>query len=118
MDSIPQWGICQDVAALCDQDVCANIFERGEATFKVGPLRRLFGGQGAVPDYGLQAGPSATSLSFECVGATGSYQPSWFAVDAFQTLLVSLVPGAAVAVVLSDPAPKYQRHMTPSRVGS
>lgn len=49
-------------------------------------------------NYSYKPGQSGTSVSFECVGATGSYDPNWLAIDALQTVLVSLVLGAAVAV--------------------
>jgi hypothetical protein len=49
-------------------------------------------------DYSYKPGQSGTSVSFECVGATGSYEPSWIAIDAFQTLLAAVVLGAAVGV--------------------
>jgi hypothetical protein len=49
-------------------------------------------------NYSYKPGQSGTSVSFECVGATGWYEPSWIAIDAFQTVLVTLVLGAAVAV--------------------
>lgn len=49
-------------------------------------------------NYSYKPGQSGTSVSFECVGATGSYEPSWIAIDALQTSLVTVVLGAAVAV--------------------
>jgi hypothetical protein len=49
-------------------------------------------------NYSYKPGQSGTSVSFQCVGATGSYEPSWIAIDTFQTLLAALVLGAAVAV--------------------
>jgi len=49
-------------------------------------------------NYSYKPGQSGTSVSFQCVGDAGSYEPSWIAIDAFQTLLVTLVLGAAVAV--------------------
>ncbi|OBG24547.1 hypothetical protein [Mycobacterium sp. 852002-51057_SCH5723018] len=48
--------------------------------------------------YSYKPGQSGTSVDFECVGATGSYDASWFAIDAFQTLLVAGVLGVAVAI--------------------
>jgi hypothetical protein len=48
--------------------------------------------------YSYKPGQSGTSVDFECVGATGSYDASWFAIDTFQTLLVAGVLGVAVAV--------------------
>ena len=48
--------------------------------------------------YSYKPGQSGTSVSFQCVGATGWYEPSWIAIDAFQTVLVTLLLGAAVAV--------------------
>jgi hypothetical protein len=51
-------------------------------------------------NYSYKPGQSGTSVSFECVGATGSYEPSWIAIDALQTLLAAVVLGAAVAVGL------------------
>lgn len=49
-------------------------------------------------NYSYKPGQSGTSVSFECVSATGSYQPSWIAIDALQTILATLVLGAAVGV--------------------
>ncbi len=49
-------------------------------------------------NYSYQPGQSGTSVSFECVGATGSYEPSWIAIDALQTILATVVLGAAVGV--------------------
>jgi len=49
-------------------------------------------------NYSYKPGQSGTSVSFQCVGETGSYQPNWLLIDAFQTLLVSLVLGAALGV--------------------
>lgn len=49
-------------------------------------------------DYSYKPGQSGTSVSFECVGAAGSYEPSWIAIDAFQTILAAVVLGAAVGV--------------------
>ena len=49
-------------------------------------------------DYSYKPGQSGTSVSFECVGAAGSYEPSWLAIDAFQTILAAVVLGAAVGV--------------------
>jgi hypothetical protein len=49
-------------------------------------------------NYSYKPGQSGTSVSFECVGATGSYEPSWVAIDGFQTLLAAVVLGAAVGI--------------------
>ncbi|OBF50249.1 hypothetical protein A5787_08165 [Mycobacterium sp. 852002-50816_SCH5313054-b] len=49
-------------------------------------------------NYSYQPGQSGTSVSFECVGATGSYEPSWIAIDALQTILATVVLGAAVGL--------------------
>jgi hypothetical protein len=49
-------------------------------------------------DYSYKPGQSGTSVSFECVGAAGSYEPSWIAIDAFQTILAAVVLGAAVGI--------------------
>jgi hypothetical protein len=49
-------------------------------------------------NYSYKPGQSGTSVSFQCVGETGLYEPNWLLIDAFQTLLVSLVLGAAVGV--------------------
>ncbi|ORV85971.1 hypothetical protein AWC11_18895 [Mycobacterium interjectum] len=49
-------------------------------------------------NYSYKPGQSGTSVSFECVGATGSYEPSWIAIDALQTILAAVVLGAAVGV--------------------
>ncbi|MCV7099303.1 hypothetical protein [Mycobacterium palustre] len=49
-------------------------------------------------DYSYKPGQSGTSVDFECVGATGSYDASWIAIDAFQTALVAGVLGVALAV--------------------
>ncbi|OBK43687.1 hypothetical protein [Mycobacterium sp. 1081908.1] len=49
-------------------------------------------------NYSYKPGQSGTSVSFECVGATGSYEPSWIAIDAFQTVLAAVVLGAAVGI--------------------
>ncbi|OBG34805.1 hypothetical protein [Mycobacterium sp. E3198] len=49
-------------------------------------------------NYSYKPGQSGTSVSFECVGATGSYEPSWIAIDALQTMLATLVLAAAVGV--------------------
>jgi hypothetical protein len=49
-------------------------------------------------NYSYKPGQSGTSVSFECVGATGSYEPSWIAIDAPQTILATAVLGAAVGV--------------------
>jgi hypothetical protein len=49
-------------------------------------------------NYSYKPGQSGTSVSFECVGATGSYEPSWIAIDALQTVLAAVVLGAAVGV--------------------
>jgi hypothetical protein len=49
-------------------------------------------------NYSYKPGQSGTSVSFQCVGATGSYEPSWIAIDVFQSLLAALVLGAAAAV--------------------
>jgi hypothetical protein len=48
-------------------------------------------------NYSYKPGQSGTSVDFECVGATGLYDASWIAIDAFQTLLVAGALGAAVA---------------------
>jgi hypothetical protein len=48
--------------------------------------------------YSYKPGQSGTSVSFECVGATGSYEPSWIAIDALQTMLTTVVLVAAVGV--------------------
>jgi hypothetical protein len=48
--------------------------------------------------YSYRPGQSGTSVSFECVGDTDSYSPSWLAIDAFQSLLLLLVVGTAVVV--------------------
>lgn len=49
-------------------------------------------------NYSYKPGQSGTSVSFECVGATGSYEPSWIAIDALQTILTTVVLGVAVGV--------------------
>jgi uncharacterized coiled-coil protein SlyX len=49
-------------------------------------------------NYSYKPGQSGTSVSFQCVGATGSYEPNWILIDAFQTVLCALVLGAAVGV--------------------
>jgi hypothetical protein len=49
-------------------------------------------------NYSYKPGQSGTSVDFECVGATGSYDASWIAIDAFQTMLVAGVLGVALAV--------------------
>jgi hypothetical protein len=48
--------------------------------------------------YSYKPGQSGTDVSFECVNGADSYDPNWFAIDALQTLLFSLVAGAAVGV--------------------
>jgi hypothetical protein len=48
--------------------------------------------------YSYRPGQSGTRISFECVGDTDSYSPSWLAIDAFQSLLFLLVVGTAVVV--------------------
>jgi hypothetical protein len=40
----------------------------------------------------------AYNVGFQCVGDTGSYDPSWLAIATFQTLLCALVLGVAVAI--------------------
>jgi len=49
-------------------------------------------------NYSYKPGQSGTNVSFQCVGETGSYDPSWLAIDALQTLLCAVVLGVAVAV--------------------
>jgi hypothetical protein len=48
-----------------------------------------------VCDSGYQL---AHNLSFQCVGATGSYDANSMAIGTFQTLLCALVLGVAVAI--------------------
>lgn len=48
-------------------------------------------------NYSYKPGQSGTSVSFQCVGEAGSYEPSWLAIDVFQTILVTLALGAIVA---------------------
>ncbi len=49
-------------------------------------------------NYSYKPGQSGTSVTFECAGATGSYEASWIAIDSLQTILVTVFLGAAVAV--------------------
>jgi hypothetical protein len=49
-------------------------------------------------NYSYKPGQSGTSISFECVGATGSYDANFIAIDALQTLLVAGVLGAVVGI--------------------
>lgn len=49
-------------------------------------------------NYSYKPGQSGTSVSFECVGATGAYEPSWIAIDALQTMLTTVVLGVAVGI--------------------
>jgi hypothetical protein len=49
-------------------------------------------------NYSYKPGQSGTSVTFQCVGPSDSYAPSWLLIDTFQTVLVSLVLGAAVGV--------------------
>jgi hypothetical protein len=51
-----------------------------------------------VKNYSYKPGQSGSSVSFECVGATDAYEPSWLAIDALHTALVTLALGAVVAV--------------------
>jgi len=53
-------------------------------------------------NYSYKPGQSGTSVSFECVGATGSYEPNWLLIDTFQTVLCALVLGAAVGARFHD----------------
>jgi hypothetical protein len=50
--------------------------------------------------YSMPNGTSGSNMSFECVGAGGSYHINDLAVLGLQTLLVSLVLGAIIAVVI------------------
>jgi Protein of unknown function (DUF3060) len=48
--------------------------------------------------YSYKPGQSGTSISFQCVGAAGTYDAGFFAITALQCLLVAFVLCAAVAV--------------------
>ncbi len=50
-------------------------------------------------NYSYKPGQSGTSVSFQCVGDSGSYDVNPFVIDAIQSLLIALVLCLAVLVV-------------------
>ncbi|OBI85499.1 hypothetical protein [Mycobacterium sp. 1245805.9] len=48
--------------------------------------------------YSYKPGQSGTSVDFECVNGADSYDPSWFAIDALQTLAFAVIAGVLVAI--------------------
>ncbi|MEE6179592.1 hypothetical protein [Mycobacterium sp. 050134] len=48
--------------------------------------------------YSYRPGQSGTSVSFQCVGDSDWYNPSWLAIDALQSAMATLIIGGAIVV--------------------